>query len=455
MPPEMSLDPDTPDVLRPDEDGLPFGFTTEYVLVDGEFARIDGVLRRRQGEKSDVVVIQTHPRRSSAMNLNAWPMSHLVGRGVDTFSYNNRATNSAAGTEVITIWEDLALDVAAAVAEMRRRGYQYVVLYGHSAGGPLVTYYQSIAEHGNSILSKKALSQFAGYERNEREVRLPAADAVVTQSSTAGTAYSFLMRLDGSVIDEERGTRDPDLDPFSSANGFDPETGAGHYSEMFIRSYRAAQCRRMNRLIDQVRRKRMACSEGRGLFLDDDLIVIHGIRGELACVDLSLSAATTRPYTVSSSGAPEIVTSRRRIVPGYARRNSSFRDGGTVHTLRSFLSYRAVVAAPEFWDPEAVTADASGIDLSSTHSSTSANISAVTVPVLMTYATADTQVHLPTAELIFNAAAQASHRNLVFIDGAEHDMTATEERFGDTRAQHLSAVVDWLAGIFPRLERGA
>lgn len=452
MPREITLDPDVPDTLRPHEVRLQSQLAIDYVVVDGEFARIDGVLRRLTGEKSKVVVIQTHPRRSSAMNLNAWPMTHLVGRGVDTFSFNNRATNSAAGTEVITIWEDLALDTAAAVAEMRRRGYEYVVLYGHSAGGPLVAYYQNIAENGNGAHSRTALSNFAGHKRNGRELDLPAADAVVTQSSTAGTAYSFLMRLDGSVIDEGRGTRDPELNPFTVANGFDPETGAGHYSETFRRSYYAAQSRRMNRLIDQARQTRRACMDGRGLFADDDLVVICGIRGELACVDLSLSSTTLQPYRTTSSAAAELVPSKRRVVPDYALRNSRFRDGGTVHTIRSFLSYRAVAADPASWDPEAVTPDASGIDFSSTHSSTPANIAGVTVPVLITSATADTQVHLRSAELIFNSAARASQRDLVFVDGAEHDMTPADESYGDTRSRHLSVVADWLERTFPVLE---
>src|SRR5687768_5261741 len=143
---------------------------TEYVFVDNEFARIDGVLRSHIGGPSKINIIQTHPRRASAMSLSAQPMSRLRELGVDTFAVNNRATNSSAGTEVVTIWEELLLDLAAATLEMRRRGYRYVVLYGHSAGGPLVSHYQNVAENGATAYRQgAALSGFTGFVRDDRE----------------------------------------------------------------------------------------------------------------------------------------------------------------------------------------------------------------------------------------------------------------------------------------------
>lgn len=422
----------------------------EYVYVDNEFARIDGVLRWHTSGRSPVVVIQTHPRRTSAMNLSAWPCRSLAALGVDTFAYNNRATNSAAGTEVVTIWEDLALDVAAAVSEMRRRGYQYVVLYGHSAGGPLVSYYQNVAENGNEVFAtgRRGLSGFGGYEKAAKELRLPPADALVFQNATTGTGYSFLMRLDGSVVDEEAGTRDPRLDPFSSANGFDLLTGEGHYSAEFRRAYASAQASRMNRLIQRAEEMLERCRAGAGTFLDDEIITIRGIRGELSCVDLSLASHTTEPRIVHPIGRREIVRSKRRVVPHYARRNAQFRDGGTVHTLRSFLSYRALRCDPATFDPDAATPNSTGVELASSNSTTAGNIAGTTVPLLVTASTADTQVHLPSSELAFNAAVRVSDKAIAFIDGAEHDMTPPRPEVGDTRAIHLEVLSAWLAERF-------
>lgn len=421
----------------------------EYLVVDDENARIDGVLRRAAGSRSSTVLIQTHPRARSDENLTGWPCPELPARGFDTFAYNNRVTNSTAGTEVVTEWEELALDVAAAVAEMRRRGYRHVVLYGYSAGGPLVSYYQNVAENGNAVFREgHALSGFTGFERGGRESRLPPADGIVVQNSTTGTSYSFLTRLDGSVTDESTGARDPELDPFASRNGYDPATGASRYTPKFLRRYFAAQCHRMDHLIAGAQERLETSRAGQGRFRDDDLMVIPGIRAEPASVDLALAARTSVPRTLYPSGATAVVRSNRRVVPNYGNRNQRFRDGGTAHTCRSFLSYRAVVADPATHDPDAVTTETAGVRLETSNSTTPGNIAGVSVPLLITAGTADTQVHLPHAELMFNAAIRTTDKQLAFIEGAEHDMTPVRPESGDTRAEHLRVISEWLETRF-------
>jgi alpha-beta hydrolase superfamily lysophospholipase len=427
------------------------GIDAEYVVVDNAFGRIDGVLRRGSGRTSPTVLVQTHPRASSDGNLTAWPMVDLPLHGIDTFAFNNRYANSTAGTEVITVFEDFALDMAAAVAELRRRGYERVVLYGYSAGGPVVAHYQNVAENGNAVFRDgRTLSGFTGY-RDARgdDLRLPPADGIVTHNITTGTGYSFLVRLDGSIVDEARATRDPELDPFEPRNGYDPATGAAHYEPAFLRRYFAAQCRRMNGLVEVARERLERNRAGGGEFVDDGFLVIPGIRAEPASVDLDLAAATRGAWPLYPGGARSIVRSRRRVVPNYARRNRSLRDGGTVHTLTGFLSYRAVLADPEVHDPDGTTPDAGGVDLGSSNATTPGNLAGVTVPLLVTASTADTQVHLPHAELAWNSAVRTPDRSLAFVEGAEHDMTPIDERYGDTRAVHLAIVRDWIAERFP------
>ncbi len=441
---EVRFDPDRLDLASREE------IRREYLLLDNEFGRVDGVLRSPARGRSDVVVIQTHPRRASAMSLTAYPCGRLPDHGVDTFAFNNRATNSSAGTEVVTIWEDLALDVAAAVREMRARGYRYVVLYGHSAGGPLMSYYQNVAENGSAPDGDRTtLSGFGGFVRDGRELRLPPADGIILQNSTAGTGLSFLLRLDGSIVDESGPRRDPELDLFEPANGFDPSTGAGTYSRAFLRRYYRAQAERMNRLIATAQSRLEACRHGAGYFGDEELIVISGLRGEPSLVDLGLASRTTEPRPTYPSGSTEIVTSVRRVVPNVATRNRRFPDGGTVHTLRSFLSYRAIRVDPAAFDPEAVTPASTGVDLTSSNTITAANLAGVTVPLLVTVSTADTQVHFPAAELASNAAIRTRDRAIAFIEGAEHDMSAVHQDYGDTRAAHTRVVVSWLRERFP------
>mgnify|MGYP003350040555 CR=1 FL=1 len=137
---------------------------------------------------------------------------------------------------------------------------------------------------------------------------------------------------------------------------------AGRYGDAFLARYYQAQGERMERLIATAQERLAAARAGRGRFLDDDLLVIPGVRAEPASVDLTLAATTRAPGRLYPGGAAGIVRSDRRVVPHYRRRNQSFRDGGTVHTLRSFLSYRAVRVLPGGYDPDAVEPGAAGID---------------------------------------------------------------------------------------------
>ncbi len=428
--------------------GAPMKSVPEYVPVRNEFGSVDGVLRRSR-QPSRVVVIQTHPRRDSADNFGAWPLEELPGLGIDTFGFNNRVTNSAAGTEVTTVWEPLALDVAAAVQEMRIRGYRSVVLYGWSAAGPLMSYYQAVAESGNAAFDPdRSLSAFRGFERNGAEWRLPPADGIVVQNSTTGTAPSFVTRLDGSVVDEARGTRDPDLDPFSPDNGYDATHGTAAYSPEFLDRYFEAQAGRMNRLIARARERQAASLRGADLFTDHAVMVIPGTRAELACVDLALAAETAGEYQLFPSGTTRRIRSSRRPVPGYAARNRQFRDGGTVHTAESFLSYRAIAMDPRLYRGYVPMPDATGMDLHSTNSTTAANIARVTVPLLITAGSADPEVHVSAAELMYNAARGTPDKTLIYVEGAVHEMTPVSADYGDTRAVHLELLATWLAARY-------
>ncbi len=198
---------------------------------------------------------------------------------------------------------------------MRDRGYKRVVLFGHSAGGSLMDYYQNVAEHGNSAFKQgMTLSGFRGFfDSNGNERRLPAADALITAASTIGTSASFLLRLAGSVLDETTAARNPALDMFNPANGFNPATGTGSYNAAFLASYHNAQCDRMNRLIDSVQDQLDNIAAGNGQFTDNDFIIIPGVRANPANADLSLAHSTTMPYILLPSGDKKIVNSRGQL----------------------------------------------------------------------------------------------------------------------------------------------
>jgi len=407
---------------------------TDYVAIDNAFARVDGVLRRGAAADSRTVVVQTHPRWDSYTSAAAWPMADLVAHGFDTFACTNRYTNSAAGVDVSTLWEPLALDLAAAVQAMRERGYERVVLLGTSAGGPLVAFYQAVAERGNAVFEpERTLSGFRGFD-----LPLPPADALLLQSATAGPALSFCIRLDGAVVDEADAARDPSLDLFAPANGFDPERGTGRYEPDFLRRYERAQAERMNRLIDSAQARLARIAETGRPFVDDDFVVIPGVRAYPAFVDLGIAHESSAPHELQPGDRHEVIRSSRPVIATAARDNRGRASGATVHTLTSFLSYRAIRTDPERYDPSAVTPERFGVDMRSTNTSTTSSLEQVSVPLLITQGTADIEAYVPAAEMNFNAAASADKR-LVFIEHADHRMLGPR-----TRETHLDVVTGWL-----------
>jgi hypothetical protein len=425
--------------------------STTYVPIRTPYAAIDGVLRQSGGGSSRCVVIQTHPRRDSVQNLTAWPMEALPALGVDTFSFNNRFANSAAGIDVSTSWEPLALDVAAAVGEMRSRGYERVVLYGTSAGGPLMAFYQAVATHGNATFDpSRALSGYGGYvDPSGSELRLPPADGIVMQNATSGPASSFLMRLDASIVQEDEAIRDPALDMFAAANGFDPESGTGEYTTEFLRAYYEAQSRRMNRLVATARARLARMRTSGEPYLDDAFMVIPGVRALPAFVDLRLNH-TTREAWPSTAGSRRIVESHRPAVPNAVTDNRRRMPGTTVHTLTSFLSYRAILSDPLRYNPSAARAAESGVLDWSSNTSTTRHVSTVDVPLLVTIGTRDIEVHLPVGEMI-HAASKSHDKCLVVVDDADHGMRGPGDGDPGTdavRKVHREAVAAWVIDRF-------
>jgi alpha-beta hydrolase superfamily lysophospholipase len=424
--------------------------SAEHVMIDNAFAQTDGVLRSAGSDRARTVILQTHPRRNSYENMRAWPMLDFGEHGYDTFSYNNRYTNSAAGIDVSTLWEPLALDVAAAVQEMRDRGYENVVLLGTSAGGPLVAYYQAVAECGNGLFDpERTLSGFRGFFGIDGdEQRLPAADALVFQNATTGPALSFCIRLDGSVVEESGAMREPSLDMFEPANGFDRASGTGTYDEGFLQAYQRGQAERMNRLIRSAQERLERLKAIGRPFLDDDFIVVPGVRAYPAFVDLAVAHVSRAQRALQPGHRHELIQSDRLIIPNAARDNLGRAAGATVHTLTSFLSYRAIRTDPGRYDPTAVTSEEFGVDMGSTNTSTPSNLERVTVPLLITQGTSDIEVHVPSAELNYDAA-NSSDKQLTFIENADHSMLDPRDAASNrTREMHLDVVAGWLETRF-------
>ncbi len=127
-----------------------------------------------------------------------------------------------------------------------------------------------------------------------------------------------LRSLNAAVLDERDPRKiDPALDPFSPANGYDPKTP--HYSDAFKQKYFKAQADRMNRLIDEARRRLAAMKAGTDAYPDDDVfLVVRGEGARLMEIDPSVHHAT--------QGAAE-TDSERRLRSSRRSSRASARSG--------------------------------------------------------------------------------------------------------------------------------
>ncbi|HET7028564.1 MAG TPA: hypothetical protein VFI28_12795 [Candidatus Limnocylindrales bacterium] len=420
----------------------------QFEAIDNEFASIDGVLHARVGRRPKTVVLYTHPRAQS--NLTAYPCPELAAAGVDVLAFNNRFTNSPAGSDLATVFEDFALDVGAAVTHARRLGYERVLLMGHSAGGPVMAFYQDVAENGSAAFERDAvLSGFTGFRTLDGAPRnLPRADGLVLRSVTIGTAASFLIRLDGAVIDEATGEVDPALDVYDARNGFDPRTRTATYATDFLTRYYRAQAARMNRLVADAERRLREIDAAQARFEDDDFVVIPRTRANPTTIDLGLAERSMAPALTYPAGRVAAVRDVRPPNPEWPQNRNA--AGAAVHRLRALLTYRLVRVDEDRFDPLATTAGASGIDFASSASSTPPSLARIAVPVLIIQGTGDesNSVKIPTAELN-RAAAASADCSLVFVEGGMHSMKPVDPSFGDTRAIAVGAIADWIGARFP------
>src|SRR5437762_5526438 len=288
----------------------------------------------------------------TANYLNHIACRELSSRGFLALCFNTRFQNNESQVR----WEETPLDVKAAVEYVRRQpGITKVILFGHSGGGPLMSFYQAVAENGAAYCQKPERLVKCG-----DDVRgLPPADAIVFADAHAGNPVQALRSLNPSVtIDGGKRNVDAVLDPFDEKNGFNPN-GPSHYSKTFQDRYFAAQAKRMNELIDRALAIQERIKKSDYPYPDNDILLIPsgGNPGAGAGGDANLATLDPAVADLQSTARPEkllrndgrIVTQIVRSVavaePGMARTNRAFDTGTKIFTLKSLLSANATRAA--------------------------------------------------------------------------------------------------------------
>lgn len=210
--------------------------------LDGQVAT--GFLLARGGER--VAAVLAHPREH---NVASYLAAELLRQGCAVFLQAPRLVGND-----IRLEHEIALhDLAAATSFLHGTGYRKIVSVGNSGGGPFWAFYnqQALATPDRRIARTPG-----GRPTRLAEAEMVPLDGLIFVSAHLGQGKLLMNCIDPSVTDERDALSvDPELDPFSEANGFAP-SGATYHNE-FVTKYRAAQIARVAR-IDELAKEQVA-----------------------------------------------------------------------------------------------------------------------------------------------------------------------------------------------------
>jgi hypothetical protein len=262
--------------------------------------------------------------------------TELQARGFHTLGMKTRFPNNRS-----VDFEFVALDFRAAVRFLRSQpGITRVVLYGTSGGSPPAALYQAVAENGPSFcqmpgkLTKCRDEVTIGWTDSDK------ADAIVLLEGHDAT--NDLFSLNAAVTNEDDPDNlDPKLDPFSEANGYNPD-GDSVYSEEFVDAYSKAQSRRMNKLILKALKMRKEIEQGKR-DPADNAFVYPRVSARLQEISTGVLGCTSKPRRLlrddGTISNPDILCTVRLPETGHREDDAESTES---LTLTSFLSSAAI-----------------------------------------------------------------------------------------------------------------
>jgi hypothetical protein len=341
-------------------------------------------------------------------------MSHIMTRelpkrGFVALGLNTRCENNQAKCAP---WEDNALDVKQGIEYLRKLpGITHVILFGHSGGGPTMSFYQAVAEAGASFCQQPQKLMKCSDELDD----LPEADALILWDSHPGNGLGVMRSLnaaiinDAEIINHHAAPRfDPALDPFDPEHGYNPEGST--YTEDFKERFFIAQAARMNRLIDIALSKMKQIEAGTYIYPENDAFIVPAVAGtRLANHDASIDHTTTRPQRLlrndSSFEDCCVVESVRHV--GQTPDTSRSFNGVAFSTLKSFLSVSAMRGSHSM----------TKIDWCTSNNSTPCNLQQVSVPLMVVAMSG--HYFIRDGEIIFDMAS-SKDKEYIIIEGAVH-----------------------------------
>jgi hypothetical protein len=350
---------------------------------------------------------------------------------------------TAVNNEAIVTWDQTMLDVAAGVEYLRKQpGISKVLLFGHSGGGTVMGSYQAVAEKGLSYCqAPQRLTQCS-----DKLAHLPPADGVVFADAHPNDGVQKMRDIDPAVVADKDGSIQvrPDLDPFSTANGYGPVRS--HYSKEFIKRYAEAQAAQMANLIEQARRQAADMKQNGMTRANEDLILIPTTKSSawILRYDPNIEGAreTVRPEKLLRNDGSIVMEKVTSVAVA-----TGPKDTKTLETL----SYNA----DAFLQSHTIrgTNSIDGIDYCSSNSSSICGAQFISVPAMV--AGMGGYMFVRDSERLYDHLA-TKDKDLVIIEGALHTFTPckacekTPGHYDNSEKNLFDYIRDWTQKHFPQ-----
>ena len=381
--------------------------------------------------KSRIALVYTHPASLSlssppSNNFNHPSGPQLASRGYRVLLLNNY--NERVG------YESYVPDISRAIKYLRSLpGVEKVLLLGHSAGGPLVAFYQNVAENGPAACQGPEKIYPCRGELDD----LPKADGVVLMDSHLGEGFRALTYVDPAITEGHPRQRSAALDPFDPANGYNAAANAANYSDAFIRKFFAAQAARNEKLVAAAQARLSVIEKNQGKYKGDEAFEVP----EICCARLlqgdtklvSHTEATHPLLKTDGTTSTQIIKSVRPAM-GQEDGIGSYEQ----YSVRGFLAGQALRTTPEYM----MTEDSiTGVDWASSSTSAPTNVEGIRVPLLIMTMTC--HYFVVPDEIIFDHAA-SKDKQIAYVEGASHGFTPCRPEYGDTMKRTFDYVDSWL-----------
>ncbi len=386
------------------------------------------------GPNSRIALVYTYPRTNLSLstppsnNFNHASGPQMASRGYRELLLNQYTTGIG--------YEAYLPAISQAIKYLRALpGVEKVLLLSHSAGGPLVAFYQNVAENG----PRACQGPEKIYPCRGELASLQKADGIVLLDSHLGEGFRTLTYVDPAVSDEGHPLqRNAALDMFDTANGYNRTGKAATYNKDFLKEFFSAQAARNEKMIAAAVARLSAIEKGHSKYKDDEPFEV----AEVCCarplqtdVRLISHTRTEHPLLKTDGTAPTQIIQSVRPPMGQEDGRGSYDQ----YSVRRFLAAEAIRTTPEYRMTEnSIT----GVDWASSTTSAPSNIEGVTVPFLIMSMTC--HYFLVPDEIIFDHAA-SKDKQIVYVEGASHGFTPCRPEYGDTMKRTFDFVDKWLS----------